>query len=69
MEACGAEEDGGAGALERGAGVYEAALLVDPAGGAAAPPSAKEVFEGLVNKHCAAGHVNCWWRKDVDACH
>ena len=54
--------DYGAGALERAAGVHEAALLEDRAGGAAALPSEKEIFEGLVRKQCADGRVNCWRR-------
>ena len=45
MEASEAEVDGGAGDLERGAHVFEAALLQERAGGAAAPPSAKEIFD------------------------
>ena len=53
MEALEAEGDDGAGVMERDSGAYEAALLVEPAGGAAAPPSAKEVFDGLVKKHCS----------------
>ena len=36
METCEAEGDDGAGGLQRAAGVYEAALLVDAAEGAAA---------------------------------
>ena len=38
MEACEAEGDDGASVFVRAAGVYEPALLEDPAGGAAAPP-------------------------------
>jgi hypothetical protein len=42
MEASEAEGDNGASVFEPAAGVYEPALLEDPAGGAAAPSSAKE---------------------------
>ena len=60
MEASEAEEDDGASVFERAAGVYEPALLEDPSGGAAAHPSAKEVFDNLVREQCAKVNVNCW---------
>ena len=61
MEVSEAEGDNGASVFERAAGVHEPALLEDPAGGPAAPPSAKEVFENLVTRareQCAKVNVN-----------
>ena len=68
MEASEAEGDDGASVFERAAGAHEPALLEDPSGAAAAPPSAKEVFDNLVQEQCAKKNVNCWTQAQVDTC-
>jgi hypothetical protein len=68
MEASEAEGDDGASVFERAAGAHEPALLEDPSGAAAAPPSAKEVFDNLVQEQCANKNVNCWTQAQVDTC-
>ena len=68
MGASEAEGDSGASVFEPAAGVYEPALLEEPAGGAAATPSAKEVFDNLVREQCAKGNVNCWTQAKLDRC-
>ena len=68
MEASEADGDNGASVVEPAVGVYEPALLEDPAGGAAAPPSAKDRFEELVREQRARISVNCWTQAQVDRC-
>ena len=68
MEACEAEGDDGASVFERAGGEGESALPEDPSGGAAAPPSAKEAFDRLVQEKVANTSVNCWTQAQVDTC-